>query len=118
MEGAYEFRALEIVHAAAQSGNGRVGRKKCLRREASERDDDFGRDRGDLAEEKRLARRDLVRLRVPVFGRPALDYVRDVDVIALQPDRLDDLREELAGAADEWNALNVFVMSRAPRRRT
>ena len=42
----------------------------------------FGLDRLDLPEQERLARRDLVRLRVAVLGRPALDHVGDVDVVA------------------------------------
>ena len=69
----------------------------------------FGRIDVDLPEQERLARRDFVRLRIAVARRPALDHVRDVDVAALEADRLDDLRQQLTGAADERLALQVFV---------
>src|SRR5262249_49356820 len=49
------------------------------------------------------------------LGRAALDYVADVDLIAHQVDALflcralDHLREQLSGAADERDALRVFI---------
>ena len=52
---------------------------------------------------------DFVGLGIAVLRRPALDDVRDVDVVARQLDRLDDLRQQLAGAADKRHALLVFV---------
>ena len=36
---------------------------------------------------------DLVRVGIPVPWRPALNHVRDVDVLAFQIDRFDDLRQ-------------------------
>src|SRR5205823_10323302 len=36
----------------------------------------------------------------------------DVDLVALEIDRLDHLRQQLAGAADERDALDVFVAAR------
>ena len=44
-----------------------------------------------------------------VVRRPALEDVEDVDVLALQRAGLDDLVEQLAGAAHERLALAVFV---------
>src|SRR4051812_38842926 len=57
-----------------------------LRREVAERRDDLRLDQLDLAEEVRLARLDLVGLRVAVAGRTAFEDVRDVDVGALETD--------------------------------
>ena len=45
-------------------------------------------------------------------GRTALEHVRDVDVIALQPDPREQLHEQLAGCADERHALLVLVEAR------
>ena len=63
----------------------------------------------DLPEQERLARRDFVRLRIAVPRRPALDHVGDVDLVAREAHRLDHLRQQLPGAADERNPLDVLV---------
>jgi hypothetical protein len=59
--------------------------------------------------EERLARIDLVGLRVAVPRRPRLEHVGDEDVVAREPDLLQELVEELSGAADEREALLVLV---------
>jgi hypothetical protein len=56
-----------------------------------------------------LAGVDLVGLRVAVARRPRLEHVRDEDVLARQADLLEQLVEQLAGAADERQALLVLV---------
>src|SRR5262249_39655175 len=66
-------------------------------------------DQLDLLEEPRLALVLLLRQRVAVSRRPALERVRDVDVGARQADAGEELVEELAGLPDEWNALLVLV---------
>ena len=66
----------------------------------------------DLAEEERLAGGDFVGLGVPVLRRTALDDVGDVDVFAREADRLDHLRQQLAGAPDERDPLDVFIAAR------
>ena len=118
MEGRDQLRAAVVEHAAAQPRDRLVGPQQRLRRELAERDDHLRLDDVDLPEQERLAGLDFVRLGVAVLRRPALDHVRDVDVVALEADRLDDLRQQLPGAADERDALDVFVRARAPRRRT
>src|SRR5262249_38090524 len=53
-------------------------------------------------------------LRGAVVGRAALDDVADVDRAARDPEPLlDHLREQLAGAADEGQALLVLGLARA-----
>src|SRR6185503_19139698 len=49
---------------------------------------------------------------IAILWRAALDDVRDIDAVALQPDGLDDLRQLLPGPPDKRDALNVFVASR------
>ena len=112
MERGDQLGAAVVVDAAAQAGNRIERAQQRLRREFAERHDHLGLDEVDLPEQKRLARRDLVGLRIAVLGRPAFDDVGDVHVVARQADGLDDLREELAGAADERDALDVFVRAR------
>ena len=51
-------------------------------------------------------------------GGRHLSDVGDEDVLALQPDLRQQLVEQLAGAADERQALAVLLGARAPRRRT
>ena len=82
-----------------------------LRREVPERRDDLRPDQLDLPEEVPLAGLDLLGLRVAVAGRPALEHVRDVDVLARQPDPGEQLAEQLPGGADERHALLVLVES-------
>jgi len=81
--------------------------------ELAERHDHLRFDDVDLLKQKRLARLDFVRLRVSVLRRTALDHVRDVDIVAREFDRFDDLRQQLTRAADEGNPLNVFVRAGA-----
>src|SRR5262249_10512769 len=55
----------------------------------------------------------LVRLRIAVAGRTALEHVRDVDVAPLQADLREQLLEQLSRLPDEREALFVLV---EPRR--
>src|SRR5215469_14682771 len=85
-----------------------------LHREGAEPDDDLRPYDLDLPQHVRLARRNLVWLRVSIFRRAALDNVADVHVGAREAHAaLDDVGEELTRAADERLALRVFIGSRA-----
>ena len=55
---------------------------------------------------------------IAVARRPALHDVRDVDVVAREPDAFDELRQQLSRAPDERLTLQVFLLVRALRRRT
>ena len=107
-----QLRAAVVVNAAAQARDRIERAQQRLRRELAERDDHLRLDGVDLPEQEWLARLDFVLLGVAVLRRPALDHVRDVHVLALQIDRFDDLRQQLPGAADERNALLIFVGAR------
>src|SRR5205085_11062396 len=80
-----------------------------LGREVAERRDDARLDQLDLPEEVALAGLDLLRLRVAVPGRAALDHVRDVDPAPLEADPGQQPLEELPRLADERHALLVLV---------
>ena len=80
--------------------------------EVAERCDHLRLDQLDLAEEMRLARLDLVRLRIAVAGGPALEDVRDIDVVAPELDAGEQAVEQLPGLADERDALLVLVEAR------
>src|SRR5262245_15268691 len=108
-----QLGAAEVVDAAAQPRNRVERAEQRLRAELAERDDHLRFDDVDLPEQKRLARLDFVGLRIAVARRAALDHVRDVDVLALEIDRFDDLGQQLTGAADEWNPLNIFIGARS-----
>src|SRR5687767_14203805 len=81
--------------------------EQALRREFPERHDDLRLDDVDLPQEKRLALDHFVGLRIAIAGWATLQDVRDENVLAPEANRLDDLRQQLAGAADERLTLNV-----------
>ncbi len=58
-----------------------------------------------------LAGLDLVRLRVAVAGRAALQDVRHIDLVALEADPGEQLVEELPRLADERLALLILVVA-------
>jgi hypothetical protein len=89
---------------------GRV-RGEELRREVAEGRDHARLDQIHLLLEPRPARVDLLRLRVAVAGRAALEDVRDEDVVAVHPDLAEELVQELPGAADERHPLAVLLGS-------
>src|SRR5215831_18682587 len=84
-------RLLLAVHA----GDAERTAGEELRREVAERCDYLRLDQLDLAEEVRLARHDLVRLRVAVAGRATLEDVRDVDVLTPELDAREQPFEQL-----------------------
>ncbi len=63
----------------------------------------------ELALQVRRAGRDLVGLRVAVLGRPALDHVRDEDVLPAPPDRAEEPAEQVPRSAHEGTAQPVLV---------
>ena len=48
-----------------------------------------------------------------IFRRAAFHDVADVDVFSLQAHRFDHLRQKFSGAADEGEALHVFIVAGA-----
>src|SRR5689334_17858634 len=70
----------EVVHLAAQPAQGQVGAQQVLGRNPSNRQHEPGLQERDLAHQVRQAGGHLLRLRVPVVRRTALEHVGDVDV--------------------------------------
>src|SRR5262249_54268405 len=101
MERRDELRPAIVEYTAAEARIRIQCSQQRLRAELAERDDDFRLDDVDLLEEKWLARLHFVRLWIAVLRRPTLDDVRDVDVLALQVDGLDDFRQQLPGPSDK-----------------
>src|SRR6185437_12016345 len=85
---------------------GRVGGKQ-FGGKVAESCDHPGLDQVDLSLEVGPAGIDLLRLRIPVPRRPALQDIRDEDVLPLQPDPLQQVREEAAGPAYERETLAI-----------
>ena len=79
---------------------------------AAEDQDDVGPDDLDLGVEERGAGLHLGGLRVAVARRAALDHVGDVDVVAAQPDALQEPGQHVPGGADEGLADAVLVLAR------
>src|SRR5690606_5824305 len=96
------------VYRAAQLAYRELCIEQSLRGECAEGDDDLGTDQCDLTDEIRTARRDLVGKRVAVARRPVLQDVRNEHLVALQVNRREDFRQQLARRADEGAAGGVF----------
>ena len=90
----------------------RLSRKELSHREPSEGNDHFGANRVDLSLQKMSTRPDLIRLRISIVWRPALDDVRNENVAAFQADRRQKLFEKLPSRADERMALLILVKTR------
>ncbi len=101
--------ATEGVDTAAKAGEGLSLAEQVGGGGRAKGDDDFGADYVDLLEEERRAGVGFVRLGGAVAGRAALDHIGDVDLFALQSHGGDHVVEELAGLADEGDALGVFI---------
>src|SRR5688500_18210085 len=111
MEGRNQLRAAVFELPPAQPRNRIRCLEQRLRREFAERNDHARLDHFDLAEQEGLALLHLIAFGVAVAGRPALDHVGDVDLVAGQADGLDDLGQQLAGAAHERLAALVFFFT-------
>ena len=104
--------AVHVEKLSAQPRNRRSGLKHRLRGKGAKTAHDFRADGRELLLQERIAGGDFVRLGIAVFRRTAFQDIADVDVFTLEIDRLDDLRQQLARAADERQALLVFVVAR------
>ena len=98
---------------AAEGGDGAIGVEQHLGGSGAQANDYFGADGVDLADQERGAGGDFVALGHAIFWGAAFDYVADVDIGALQAHGFDHLGEEFAGAANEGEALDVFVVAGA-----
>src|ERR1035437_226771 len=101
------------VYLTAQFTDRLRGLQESLRRERAEGKDHSGLEQLQLAQQVRAAGLDLVRRRIPVAGRAVLEDVADEDVFPREIDGGEDLREQLAGRADERPA--GFVLRRTRR---
>jgi hypothetical protein len=104
--------SIDVEKSATKLGDRCGSLENILRRKCAEATDDLGANCGKLTLEERIAGEHFVRLGIPIVRWPALEHIADVNIIALDVDRFDDLREELARAADEGQALLVFIKSR------
>src|SRR5579863_9040042 len=109
MIGGDEFRAVVVEPLAAESGNAQRGLEHRLRGATAEATNHPGLDHAELANEIGRAGCDFVLFRQAIFGRTAFHDVADVNIRTAKAHRLDHLREEFPGAADEGLALLVFV---------
>jgi hypothetical protein len=115
------------VHAAAQRRDRRVGVQHRLRREAAHHQHQPRLQQFDLPQQERLAGRHLLRLRVAVARRTALQHVGDEHRplrvrLPRAADRGQHVVEQAAGLADEGLAARVFLgpgrlADQHPRRR-
>ena len=109
MERWNELRAAVVKHTPAEPRDCLIARKERPYCKRTKRHNHFGPNRVNLTEQEGLARADLVRFWIPILWWTTLDDVRNIHVVTRQIDRLDDLRQQLPGAANERNPLAIFV---------
>src|SRR5690606_23019197 len=100
------------VDATAQRGDAVGLAHQRLRRERADREQRTRRDQLDLLLEERRAGCDLVRLRIPVPRRAALEHVADVDPLTREARARQEPVEQLPGRPDERPAAPVLFRSR------
>src|SRR4051794_3161685 len=98
-----------LLWGAADLGDARRVGGEQLGGEVAEGADHLRPNQLDLLLEVGPAGVDLLRPRISVSGGPALQDVRDEDVLPLQPDPLEQLGEEAAGAADERQSRAILL---------
>ena len=81
-------------------------------RVATQRDDDLGRDGGDLCAQERVTSRYLLLLGIAIARWPMFDDVRYEHVASAEAGGLQELIEELTRRTDERPSLLVFVKAR------
>src|SRR5260370_25710703 len=102
-------RRFEVVEAPAQLDHRSVHRQQGLGGGSAEGHDHLRFDHRNLSHQERRAGRALVALRLAISRRAALYDVRDVNLLALDPHRLDHIVKQLPGAPDEGLALFSFI---------
>src|SRR5690606_34290000 len=108
MIGGDERDSVVHVDSPAELPDGGLGAGQHPDRVLADREEHARRDRGDLAAEERHAVVDLVRERIPVLRRTALQDVADEHVLARQAHREEEPVEEFPGPAHERPAGPVF----------
>src|SRR5438094_2030286 len=111
MERRDDPHSVQVEKFSSQPGNRRrrlSHRLGCKRPQAAH---DLRTNGRKLLSQEWIARSHFVGLGVPILRGPAFQNVANVDILALEVDGFDDLRQELAGAAHEGQSLLVFVVT-------
>src|ERR1700730_3439722 len=110
MERRHHRDATHLLPVPAKLANRRLGLKQRLHCEGAEANQHLALHEIDLTKQKRLARRDLVRFRIAVFGRPALDNIANIDLLTRESHAtFDYIREQLTRSTDERLAAGIFI---------
>jgi poly(A) polymerase len=86
--------------------------QKSLGGKVTQGADHAGFNEFDLFPEMGHAGLNLDGFRISIFRRPAFQDVRDVDILASQPDRGEEFAQQLPGLTDEGPALPILVETR------
>ena len=113
MIGGEKRHAAKFEPLAAETRNGLLCAEQGLERDGAKANNDLRMDDVELAKKERRAGFDFVGLGRAIFRRTAFDNVADVDILAAETHGFDHLREQFSGAADERQALDIFIVARA-----
>ena len=103
---------IEGKPASARLGDAFLDAEQRLRGWAAETHENVGIGELDLPQNERQADLRLLRRRRAISGWPPRNDVGDIDRRAVEADRRQHAVEQFAGAADERQALDVFVTAR------
>ena len=109
MIGNDQIGATAWMHASAQRSQRRFEPKQVQRRGSAQGNQYLGTNHIDLLKQEGRASVSLLRLGNAILRGPAFDDIRDINLFALQTHGGNHVVEQLAGAADEWKSLGIFV---------
>lgn len=112
MEDGEDKELARPLDATVQTRDAHLRLQNELRGELPERDQDFRVDGARLLAKKRRAGLDLLRSRVSISGRAALQHVGDEHVLAAKTGAPEQLVEIVPGGADKRLALQILVFAR------
>ena len=108
-----DHEVLHVERLRFHLGNADLAFQQCLSRPITKRTHELGPDHLDLLHEKRFTSFHFIRFRVAVVRRPALDDVRDIDLVARKIRRRQQIVEEFTRSPHERLPLLIFI---EPRR--
>src|ERR1051325_7659005 len=108
----YDRHPVVLMNLAPQITDGRLTVQQCLCGKSPECENHLRFDQFDLSNQVRRACPNLVRLRIPVTWWAMLEDVANENVLSLELDRFENLRQQLSSRADELPSRFIFGRAR------
>src|SRR5215475_5773444 len=114
MKRGHQFDSMIAMPVSSQFRDRRFGLQKRLDGKLTQGDNNFGPNEINLLLEERFAGCDLIRLRIAIFRRPALNHISYINVLALESHSFrKDIVEQLPRPAHKRLPLQIFITTRS-----